>query len=247
MRKYRADLHLHTVLSACAEVEMIPPLIVETAKLKGIDIIAVTDHNASGNVLAVMEAAAVQSDLCVFPGMELQVKEEIDVLCIFDTFAQLADWQNMVDAWLPLLKNDSQRFGPQFVVDAEGTFIAEDNRLLQAPTTIGLEEAALLVHELGGLVIPAHIDRWGGLMKVLGLWPPDLQADAAEVSPNMHPEQAYELYNLPDAITVVSHSDAHWLDWIGKVVTVYELNEPPSVTALRNALLQREGCSAYVP
>lgn len=246
MRTYRADLHLHTVLSACAEVEMIPPLIIEAAKLNGVDIIAVTDHNASGNVLAVMEAAA-GSGIYVFPGMELQVKEEIDVLCVFDTYAQVADWQRLVDSWLLPLENDPQRFGPQYVVDTEGTFVAEDKRLLQVPTTVELAKAAAIVHEMGGLVIPAHIDRSSGLMNVLGLWPPDLQADAAEVSVNMHPTKAYELYNLPDDMTVVSHSDAHWLDWIGKVVTVYELNAPPSVAVLRRALFHREGCKAYVP
>ena len=225
---------------------MIPPLIIESAQRKAVDIIAVTDHNASGNVLAVMEAAT-GTGIHVFPGMELQVKEEIEMLCIFDTYAQVADWQQLVDSWLLPLDNDPQRFGPQYIVDAEGTFVAEEKRLLQAPTTIELARAASIVREMGGLVIPAHIDRSSGLMNVLGLWPPDLHVDAAEVSVNMHPTKAYELYNLPDDMTVVSHSDAHWLDWIGKVVTVYELNDAPSVAALRHALFNRGGCRAYVP
>ncbi|MDF1516142.1 MAG: PHP domain-containing protein, partial [Anaerolineae bacterium] len=87
MKTYRADLHLHTVLSSCAEVEMIPPLIINAVKQKGLDIIAITDHNTCGNVEAVM-AAAAGSGIHVFPGMELQVLEEVDVLCIFDTYEQ---------------------------------------------------------------------------------------------------------------------------------------------------------------
>ncbi len=58
MKKFRADLHVHTVLSPCAEVEMIPPLIVQQALEQKIDLIAITDHNASANVGAVQKAAA---------------------------------------------------------------------------------------------------------------------------------------------------------------------------------------------
>ena len=52
-----ADLHLHTVLSPCAEVEMIPPLIVRRARELGLGLIAITDHNAAANCEAVMRAA----------------------------------------------------------------------------------------------------------------------------------------------------------------------------------------------
>lgn len=70
MGEFRADFHIHTCLSACAEVEMIPPLIVDEALHKGLHIIAITDHNAVGNVGAVMEAAT-GTGLRVLPGMEL--------------------------------------------------------------------------------------------------------------------------------------------------------------------------------
>ena len=58
MKEFRADLHVHTVLSPCAEVEMIPPLIVQRALDQKIDIIAITDHNASANVRAVRPLGA---------------------------------------------------------------------------------------------------------------------------------------------------------------------------------------------
>ena len=53
MRDYRAELQIHTVLSPCAEVEMIPPLIVQEALDRGINLIAITDHNSSKNIAAV--------------------------------------------------------------------------------------------------------------------------------------------------------------------------------------------------
>jgi 3',5'-nucleoside bisphosphate phosphatase len=254
MRAYRADLHVHTVLSACAEIEMIPPLIVEEALLKGLDIIAITDHNATSNAMAVREAAAGSrasdgTELVVLLGMELQTREEVDLLCIFDTPEALAAWQAIVDGQLMPLPNDPERFGPQYIVDYEGNLVGEEQRLLQAPTLIGLEAAARQVRALGGLTIPAHIDRpHNGLMAMLGLWPPDLAADAAEVSSNMRPSQARQAYpSVPNHITLISNSDAHWLDWIGHVMTIFELDGVPSVTSLRRALQDQDRHRAYVP
>ncbi|MGC9349059.1 MAG: PHP domain-containing protein [Anaerolineae bacterium] len=248
MREYRADLHIHTVLSACAEVEMIPPLIVDEALHKGLDIIAITDHNTTGNAAAVMEAA-VGTSLTVLPGMELQTREEVDLLCIFGDRASAAAWQQVVDGWIPPLENDPEHFGPQYVVDARGDFVAEETRLLQGPTTVGLEEAARRVRALGGLAIPAHIDRMSnGLMPMLGLWPADLKVDAAEVSPNMRPSQARTTYrSLPEDLTLISNSDAHWLDWMGKVITIFVLMERLSLGELRRALSGEGDRRAYVP
>ncbi len=226
---------------------MIPPLIVDEALRKGLDVIAVTDHNTTGNVGAVMEAAA-DTGLTVLPGMELQTREEVEILCIFDSVSQAEAWQVQVDGWLPSLDNDAERFGPQFVVNAEGDFVREEPRMLQAPALVGLEEAARAVRSLGGLAIPAHIDRPAkGLMPVLGFWPPDLEADAAEVSYNMRPSQARATFrSLPD-IPLISNSDAHWLDWIGKVMTVFELASNPAVDELRSAFQGIDGRRVYVP
>ncbi|MBN2004118.1 MAG: histidinol-phosphatase [Anaerolineae bacterium] len=247
MREYHADLHLHTVLSACAEVEMIPPFIVAEALHKGLHIIAITDHNATGNVGAVM-AAAAGSDLCVLPGMELLTHEEVDLLCIFDTLDQADAWQSQVDAWLPPLANDPEHFGPQYLVDAAGDFVDEDLKMRKAPAQVGIEEAALAIHALGGLAIPAHIERTVyGLMYVLGFWPPDLAADAAEVSYNMRPAQARVQYPSLRDIPLIANSDAHFLDWIGHTRTVFTMAEPPSIAALRLALTRSGGCNFYVP
>src|SRR5512136_136217 len=98
--KIRADLHIHTVLSPCAEVEMIPPLIVERALDAGLDLIAITDHNASANAAAVIDAAR-GTGLKVLPGIELQTREEVHLLCLFDSLEQLQTWQTEVDDALP--------------------------------------------------------------------------------------------------------------------------------------------------
>lgn len=227
---------------------MIPPLIVAEALRKGLDILAITDHNATANAPAVRQAAE-GTPLTVLLGMELQTREEVDVLCLFETPNALRAWQRFVDARLPPLTNDAAHFGPQYVVDAEGEFIREEPRLLQAATTLGLEEAAREVHRRGGLVIPAHIDRLShGLMGMLGLWPSTLEADAAEVSPNMRPSQARKAFpSLPTTLALISSSDAHWLDQIGRALTIFELEGPPTLDALRQALRSAPPRHVYVP
>ncbi len=226
---------------------MIPPFIVQEALLKGLDVIAVTDHNAVGNAGAVLEAAE-GTGLTVLPGMEFQAREEVELLCLFDTLEQAEAWQAKVTPRLLPLENDAERFGPQFVVDAEGDFVSEDLHFYQGPSQLALEEAVTEVHALGGLVIPAHIDRPAkGLLGVLGLWPEGLVVDAAELSPNLRPSQARERFPFLPALPLVGGSDAHWLDAIGGVLTIFVLDERPSIGALRRALREEGGRRAYIP
>lgn len=210
LHTYRAELHVHTLLSPCAGVEMIPPLIVEEALGLGINLLAITDHNASANVSAVM-AAAQNTPLSVLPGMELQTREEVHLLCLFDNPDQLAAWQKTVDALLPDMPNNIGFFGEQFVVDAQGEFIRREERLLLTSANISLEHAAEQVSALGGLAIPAHIDRkTNGLIEVLGLIPPGFEA--LEISRHISPQAARAKYAQIGDTPLLQSGDAHFLD-----------------------------------
>lgn len=225
---------------------MIPPFIVDEALARGLNLIAVTDHNAIGNAAAVMEAAA-GTDLHVLPGMEFQAQEEVELLCIFETLEQASAWQDIVTDHLLPRDNDPERFGPQFLVDAEGDFVAEDMHFYQGAARISLSEAAHKVKELGGLIIPAHIDRpTKGLLGVLGLWPPDLEADAAALSCNLRPSQAHERFPFLPDIPLIANSDAHWLDAIGTTMTLFEI-AAPTIAELRLAFRGEGKRRAYVP
>ena len=122
---------------------MIPPLIVQEALARGINLIAITDHNSSANVGAVQQAARGTS-LTILPGMELQTREEVHVLCLFDTLAQLGDWQAVVDSHLPPLQNNIEYFGEQFVVDETGEFLRRETQLLLTSANLSLEEKVVL-------------------------------------------------------------------------------------------------------
>jgi 3',5'-nucleoside bisphosphate phosphatase len=229
MNLFRADLHVHTVLSPCAEVEMIPPLIVHEALDRDIHLIAITDHNATGNIRAVMDAAR-GTDLTVLPGMELQTREEVHLLCLFDTLEQAENWQKKVDSILPDRPNNPEFFGEQFVVDAEGEFIRREERLLINSADIGLDEAAAQVHALGGFAVPAHVDRKAfSLIANLGLVPPGL-----EISRHLKSSEAAIRYPQIRGYPLIQSGDVHRL---GEFLGVCEFHiETPNLTEIRMAL-----------
>lgn len=239
LRPYRADLHLHTVLSPCAEVEMIPPLIVRQALALGLDLIAVTDHNATHNIVAVQEAAA-GTPLVVWPGMEVQTREEVHVLCLFDDNEHAAAWQARVDAALPPLHNDPDHFGGQFVVDATGDFIREHVQLLLTSTDFSLEDTVAQVHALEGVAIPCHVDRpTFSLLAQLGFVPPDLDVPALEISKRLTPTQAVTRWPQLAGWTLVQNGDAHRLnEMIGRTSFVMAR---PTIGELRLALRHQDG------
>lgn len=212
MIKYRAELHVHTVLSPCAEVEMIPPLIIQSALDLDINLLAITDHNSTANIPAMMDAA-VNSGISILPGMELQTREEVHLLCIFDKPRQAFAFQQLIDPLLPQINNDPEHFGEQFVVDATGDFIKTEPRLLLTSANLGLDDAVMEVHKLGGLAIPAHVDRKAyGLINMLGFFPPEAQFDAVEISRFTSPEKISLLHPEIKKFTVIQNGDVHRLN-----------------------------------
>ncbi len=239
MKVYRAELHVHTVLSPCASVEMIPPLIVQTALDKGINLIAITDHNASANVAAVQQAAA-GSGLSVLPGMEMQTQEEVHVLCLFDQLDQLQRWQSIVDQAMPPLENNPDYFGEQFIVDATGDYLGSENSMLLTSAHISFDECILGVQNLGGLAIPAHVNRQAfGLFANLGVIPLDLPVEALEISRHITVAEAHQKYPQTRLYPLLQSGDVHHLDdFLGSCLLTLE---NPRIAEIRLALGKSQG------
>ncbi len=209
---FRAELHIHTVLSPCAGVEMIPPLIIQRALALNLNLIAITDHNSGENAAAVIKAAEGQ-DLTVLPGMELQTEEEVHILCLFDTLEQLDALQTVVDKTLPPIENNIEFFGEQFVVDHTGEFICRKKQLLITSTKMSFEEVYQHIHALGGLFIPAHVNRQAyGLIDHLGFVPPTVQPDALEISRHITPQEALTQFPQIKGYPLIQSGDVHYLD-----------------------------------
>lgn len=218
---------------------MIPPLIVQKAVELGIGWIAITDHNASANIEAVIKAAEIY-DLAVTPGIELQTREDVHALALFDTLHQVRQLQTIIDDHLPDIANNIDFFGEQFIVDETGDFIAREERLLISSLDLGFSELSNLVNELNGLFIPAHVNRKAfGLLEILGFIPSGDVIDALEITRHLTPQQAIEKFPTLQDFPIIQNGDVHNLeDFLGS--TQY-LVKSPTTDELRLALFQEDG------
>ena len=191
---------------------MIPPLIIEEALAKGINLIAISDHNTIDNVGAVIDAAA-GAGITVLPGIELQTREEIHSLCLFDTLDQASHFFAQIKNTFPKIKNNAEFFGEQFVVDATGEFIRREERLLITSSSLTLSEAWGKVDQAGGILIPAHVNRTTfGLLPVLGMVPTDIDLQILEISRHLSFLQAIDQYPQLSNYRLIQGGDAHTLE-----------------------------------
>ena len=224
------DLHIHSCLSPCANLEMSPSEIVTRAVAAGIDGIALTDHQSARNTPAIAECARRAGLKCLF-GMEVQTAEEVHTVALFDTTEQalaLTDW---VYAAMPKRVNDPETLGDQPVVTWDDDIVEMEWRILAMGCRRTIPETAAKVHELDGLYIAAHIDRPNfSVISALGAIPeppPTTNCqqpttkyfDAVELS-----RTADESLWLPKAAgyAVIRSSDAHNLDDVVRVWTEAE-------------------------
>ena len=233
------DLHVHTVASACAEAEMIPPLIVRRARELGLGLLGVTDHHSAENAGAVQQAARPYG-IRVLPGMEVQTREEVHVLCLFDELDQARDWQDMIWKHLPAEPNREEYFGAQYVVSAEGDYLRTNKRLLQTSTSLSFEQVLSLTDEWGGLALPAHVDRPRySLFANLGLVPEGVTLTGAEISRHITGQEALSRFPSLKGIALVQSGDAHRLAEMTHATQLRAAE--PSLHELRRALLKEGG------
>lgn len=191
---------------------MIPPLIVQTALDKGIDIIAISDHNTTANTGAVIQAAE-GTGITVIPAIELHTREEIHVLCLFPNLKQIHLFQIELEPFLSSVRNQAEIFGPQYIVDSTGEFIRNEERMLSQATSLSLEKAWELVKQFDGLFIPAHINRaMYGLLPTLGFLPENIAFDALEINPRDDLKVLLQRHPSISRFPIIFSGDAHFLD-----------------------------------
>lgn len=241
MRRFVADLHVHSLLSPCAAVEMTPRNIVQTAINCNIDIIAIADHNACDNVWATIEAAA-GTGVSVLPGMEVETKEEVHLLTLFDHAEQLKSFNEYIKAHLSGRVNDESRFGAQIIVDSNDDFVGIREDMLLASLTCGIEEVTAEVVARGGICIASHVDRpVYSVLSQLGFIPEDALFAAVEVSRRTNIQAAPKLFPGIGQMPIITSSDAHYLDdFMNGPQTVFYLDQP-TLVEIKQALNNKNG------
>jgi predicted metal-dependent phosphoesterase TrpH len=237
----KADLHIHTCLSPCAEAEMTPTAIVRGAVAKGLDMIGICDHNSAENVRA-LRAAAEGGPLTVLGGIEVTSQEEVHVLGLSDSSEN-----NALDAMQRIIyenlsgENDESIFGEQLVCGEDGSITGHNRRLLIGATTLTIRQVVDAIRDLGGVAIASHIDRESfGIIGQLGFVPEGLALDALELSSRAGEREQWSSVSQQTRLPLVTSSDAHRLAEIGAASTSFEM-ESACIDELRKALHSRDG------
>lgn len=206
------DFHLHSCLSPCGDDDMTPWNMVNMAKILGLDIIAVTDHNSCGNCRSAMKVGEL-AGITVVPGMELCTAEEIHCVCLFDDIEKAEQFSLYVKGTMPPVRNREEIFGNQLLMDEGDTILGTEEILLTTASSIGIDSLPGIVKEYGGVCFPAHIDRESySILSSLGDFPPELEVNAFELTPKADEKEYFSNYDFLEGKKLLRNSDAHYLE-----------------------------------
>ena len=239
LKKFKADLHIHSCLSPCSDWEMSPKKIVRQSLDKQLDLIAICDHNTAENAAATLREG-IRQGIAVLPGMEICSREEVHLVTLFNKIEDALKMQDWIYDHLPG-ENQPEIFGHQVVADEHDEVLGENSRLLIGAVQLSLFDIVNQAHHLGAICISSHVDRPSySLIGQLGFIPEDLNLDAVEVSYRVPLDSALTRVPGIENYPCVTASDAHFLTDIGKVYTEFIL-AAPTLEEIRMALAGTEG------
>lgn len=238
MSRYYYDLHIHSCLSPCADNDMTPCNIAGMAAIKGLGIVALTDHNSTKNCRAFF-AAAKRHGIVPIAGMELTTAEDVHIVCLFPTLEAAEKFDDEYRSFRILYKNRKDIFGGQLILDEEDNVIGEEEHLLLNASTLSIEDAERLAKKYGAAVFPAHIDRdENGIIAALGCVPETPHFHAVEFRDRESIGEYSGKYGLSDKL-ILTDSDAHYLWDISEAENYIELeDEPYSSDLVRRKLIE---------
>jgi len=241
---FKADLHVHTLLSPCGDLGSTPSAIIETALRKGIDIIGITDHNSTLHCKLAAHYSK-NRDIFVLAGAEVTTKEEAHCLCFFADWDSLDTFQLFIEAHLPDIMNNPDYFGDQVQIDENENIIFEETRLLTSALDVNIETIALKVKELGGIFIPAHIDKTvNSVISQLGYIPADLPYDGVEISEHGSKQKILAAHPYLANCSFIRGSDAHFTEKIASSYCFFEM-ETRNFDEIKRALHGEGGRRVY--
>lgn len=206
-------------------MDMTPNNIVNMAKLLGLDVIALTDHNTSLNCEAAMKAGE-NAGIVVIPGMELTTSEDIHAVCLFPTLEKALAWSDYVDEHRIKIKNKTEIYGRQVIMDENDEETGEIEHLLLPASDVSIMSAHKLLKDFGGVCYPAHIDRDSlSILSVLGEIDEYCGFTTAEFADKSKIPELKALHPILNSLNIVTNSDAHYLENMKEAKNYLELPE----------------------
>ena len=232
------DLHIHSCLSPCGDMDMTPNNIAGMAMIKELNIIALTDHNTARNAPALIKAAE-QFGIIVLPGMELTTEEEVHVVCLFSETEDALAFDSYVYDRLLKIRNKPDIFGPQILMNENDEPVGEEEYLLINATRIPFDRVYDAVTAHNGIMIPAHLDKsTTSLISNLGMIPPDSKFTCAEVKDLTKLHGLLHAHPYLENCRIISDSDAHYLEDISEPVhTLAFPNDHPTKREVLDVLV----------
>ena len=214
---------------------MSPGNIIAEAQKKGLHIIGITDHNSTRQALIIQEYAK-RAGIIVLAGVELNTREEVHCLAFSPSRERTEAFQQYLDAHLPNIPNDPDKFGYQVVVNPDDEILYQEEKLLISALDADIETLEQVVHEHDGIFIPAHNNKpFSSILSQLGFIPPGLNCYALEVSPHIPPEKFVLTHPWLQTYPFIHTSDAHYVSDIGKVFTELDQSDT-SFESIRHAI-----------
>lgn len=240
MTPYYYDLHIHSCLSPCADDDMTPNNIAGMAALKGLNILALTDHNSAKNCPAFYQACKRQGIIPI-AGMELSTAEDIHLVCLFQELDDAMRFDEEIKKHLYPIKNRQEIFGRQLILDGEDEVVGEEELLLISATDLPIKVALELARRFGAYVYPAHIDRQSnGILSILGDIPDEYGFNVFELRDKESIDKLSPTVKRLNKDTTFVCSDAHQL-WNINEAENYILidDEPYSSELVRKKFFER--------
>ena len=244
MKWFKADLHIHSVLSPCGSLEMSPKSVMNYAKKEELDIIAITDHNSMANFSS-YKSVADRYDITLLCGMEVQSSEEIHTIALFDDISKAKEFELLLyDSLLPI-ENDSDYFGDQVMIDEHENIIGFEKRALINSSIWSFDETLQKIFDYEGFAFPAHVDAdTYSVIAQLGFIPENDNILAVGVTAKCILKDVIDSYPYLKKYALIKNSDAHYLKDIGSGFTHFFLKEP-TIEQIKLACLEKQNKIKY--
>ena len=229
------DFHIHSALSPCAEEDMTINNILNMSMLKELDAVAITDHNSILNIKKALQVAK-DMDIILIPGIEVQTREDVHILCLFKDYESIDSFYNELEEFRIKVKHNPEKFGRQLVLDEMDEIVSEYENSLYFSYQVSIEYLLEMTNRHDGVFIPCHLDRNSfSIVSNLGFIPFDMDIKTIEFSKQCKPEEFVEKNRTLKNYSYIINSDAHDLASISERENYIEVEER-SVSVIIEAL-----------